>query len=640
MFIDIDTTDVVLRRRHKTTLRMYRNGSADSEETEMDSSESERTDNLSDLEESIEEDDDEGSVESNPFGFVKYYTGKKSPSESTQYESFIDHGEDVDGTEHIFDKILGRNQTQSSMNVDRDSDGSFCFKAKKKSVEVHPRDSLPICSQTIKLADTKTPSRESVVHTSTARLNMGELKQQYSQQSEFDNRLPGMACEDLVNLDDSMRIKNVLKQKTLMDERHSMPTLFVGNRFNNSSSTKVYIPSWKDKQDIQKQSVCDHDNLNRDVTPVSSRSSTSTTTHSSSIDLPASYTVLPVPDKITAELLYNFDQSIDKSDSNIIKPPSMFNNVSLSRDMSPFSTHSLNSDLKITTKSRKNSISVSKSPKRDSVRRCISYQYVRLNNTNNTKVNDKCCTCCNGSRCHSPRSSDSGMAGSCTIASPDPPNKTSDEFYYPFEYDMIGLRHSRSSHNLGRFNFTSLNDNVNKNEKDNTDSGQYGDSSLVQDEILKTSDNKIKTSNLSLNLRISNINDMFELSTSRDTVKRQSRCRSIERDCNILDSFNEEDTNEIIQNNNNCVEFHLTPDPEKRYRTGLYAHWWKKEKLPIEILRELYRLKKNNFEEITESDDGDDDLRCRRSSNNNNNCGDSVGHHPVNNGEGSGKIML
>lgn len=517
---DIDTTDVILRRRHKTTLRMFRKGSDTSLEDENSSSSSCCS---------------EGSTETNPFGLIKYYTGKKSDNENeTEYESICDDQLDVDCTKKIFDEVI-KKRCQSSVSIDYDSEGSFCVNKNEL------RDSMPFRSKVVQLKDTKTPSNESVVHTSSARLNIGQLKQicSESQVSSFEHRSTGahMACEDLFNLDDNTKVKNCLAKKSVLEERHSMPTQFVGNRFNNSSMTKVYIPSWKDKTD--NQIISNHESTTN-----------SSTTHSSSFDFPINQTVIPVPDSIQTEILYNsFNDEKDEKEIEIIKPPSMFDTrMRLSKEVSPFSKHSLNSDLRLST-IRKIDDSLNK--RQSSVRRCISYQYVRMNN-NLSKNYDQL---------HSPRSSDSGMAGSCTIASPDPP-KNSDDFFYPFEYNhdddddndddnhknnnqKSGLVHSQSSHNLGQFELFKSDD------KDFTDSGQYGDGSLIQD-------------------------NMFDLSTSCDTVKRESaRCRS------------EESLNEIIETNQ-------MKNFPKLYRTGMYAHWWKKEKLPNSMIRELIILRKKN----------------------------------------------
>lgn len=602
---DINTSNVILRRKHKNSLRAYRrislkkktsNASDDDDETECTS----------------QSESESGSCASNPFGFVKYYNGPKSQNEivTTEYESFIDHGPQATNERQLESGTI----IKSSVSIDCDSDGSFCVKKSLPSIEIiKPRDSLPFSSKTIKLTDLDQPSRDTIIHTSTARLNIGQIKQysDASAVSSFDNRVSGtnMACEDLVNMDDSVKIKNTLRQRTIVDERHSMPPLFVGNRFNSSSVTEVYIPSWKDKHDLQKSSISSPDEKH------SCTSSPSTTTHSSSLDLPA---IIPVSDELTAELLYNFDSistaplTKGRISESIINPPSMFDGMK-SPPISQIKSHSFDnpkkpSNERSTRKKTKgdddNTSNSDKSNKRpDSVRRCMSVQYVDLNQ--NKSMCESCrtsvasntdkCKYCENLMYQSPRSSDSGMAGSCTLASPGPPK--TDEFFYPFEefnektespstsQNRTGrLRHSLSSHNIGRFSHFSLSSHNNNNDKDkdNTDSGQYGDNSLIRDEEYQ-SERKSKISNLSLSLLPSDNNDNTHVQLQRNkTNNRHSRCRSIER-CTV---------NDVPPN---LEEFDVNPDPSERiYRTGLYAHWWKKQKLPKEILDELYRLRRQN----------------------------------------------
>lgn len=582
---------------------MYRRGSLKKETSTSDDDEEITSQSESDV----------GSCASNPFGFVKYYTGRKSQSKivTTEYESFIDHGPQAT---IVCDKPIDTGGiVKSIMSIDCDSDGSFCVKKNIPNIEIiKPRDSLPFSSKTIKLADFKQPSRDTIIHTSTARLNLGEIKQysETSAVSSFDNRVSGtnMACEDLVNMDDSVKINNTLRQRTIVDERHSMPPLFVGNRFNSSSRTKVYIPSWKDKHDLQKSSLSNHDDK------ISNASSASTTTHSSSLDLPA---IIPISDQLTAELLYNFDSTPNATTSkgriseSIINPPSMFDGLK-SAPISQIKSQSFDNSSKSSNQqtTRKNTKDDSnsknnndKSSKRpDSVRRCMSVQYVDLHKNNSmcescrtsiaSNANERC-KCCENLMYQSPRSSDSGMAGSCTLASPGPPK--TDEFFYPFEEFNVNnespstsqnrsgrLRHSLSSHNIGRFSHFSIshNNNNNNDEKDNTDSGQYGDNSLIRDEEYQ-SERKSKISNLSLSLLPTKNNSSHQKESKPSN--RQSRCRSIER------------TTGTSIAPQHLEEFDVNPDPSERlYRTGLYAHWWKKQKLPKEILDELYRLRRQN----------------------------------------------
>lgn len=574
-----DTSKVILRRHHKTHVRMYRRGSPKITTSGMSDENSDET--------THSEYTEEGSCSSNPFGFVKYYMGNKQNSETdrTEYESFIDHGpQPSDGCKKV----------KSVMSINCELDLAQRIQNVPNIEILAPRESLPICSKTTKICDSKENNRETVIHTSTARLNLSEIKQysEASAVSSFDNQKtgPNIACEDLSNIDESLKINNTLRQRTIVDERHSMPPLFVGNRFNASSITEVYIPSWKDKHDLQASSVSNHDNK------FSTDSSPSTTTHSSSLDLPA---IVPVPDKLTAELLYNFDSVSDinirsRGSESIIHPPSMFDGNKKSSNYSNGSqsfgdgkVFNQRSNLRQGKKDSKSFDSEGKSNKRpESVRRCMSVQYMNLNQ-NRTSLCESCRTSIassnnNSCKCgehllnESPRSSDSGMAGSCTLASPGPPK--TDEFYDQnngyttndrksiiSQNGKSRLRHSLSSHNIGQFsNNFSL---PNNNDKDNTDSGQYGED--------YQSDRKSKISNLSLNLQSNDIHPRLLLHNIH------SRCRSTERN---------------TTNTHNQDEYNSNPDrtEERLYRTGLYAHWWKKQKLPREIVEELYRMRRRN----------------------------------------------
>lgn len=539
---EIDSSTVKLRRRHRRVERSTTDSSGKSNLSRQDA-----LDNSDD--ELVSSSDGGSSCTQSSFGFMRFQTGKKSTlTTETDYETFIDYGESADCTKQIFDECLKRQK--SSISINRDSDGSFVavrVPGNKEAIET--RDSLPMYSKPVKKVVLKTPSRDSVVHVSTARLDIGMKKSDNVEEIEVEKRFTEarhQACEDLVNLDDSLIINNPLPARAIVDERHSMPTLFVGNRFNSSDMTEVYIPSYKFKQD---NAV-----INKPVVE-SSQSSASTTTHSSSIDLPA---VVPVPDNMNVELLYNFHpfERTNQVKKDIIRPPSMFDNsdrISLTKEVSPFNKHLLNSDKKLNP--TRQSVTKEESPRRsNSIKRCISYQYLKLKynspRADESEISKKC-ECCSSSRCPSPRSSDSGVAGSCTISSPDPPqNTTEPEFLHNVS---TALRHSNSSHNFGRFGTMSFVEHDPEH-----DSGQFGDISLTKDEF----NNPLGFEN------------MFELSTSRDTVKRQTRCQSAER------------STELNRNN-------ADGNYEAVFKTGLYAHWWKKEKLPTIMLRDLIASNRN-----------------------------------------------
>lgn len=508
---EIDISKVKIRRKHKKTLRLKKRESWFVASSTDDSDEHEdRDDEGSRLFYKCSADEskpfllntDSGSTDTNPFGLIEYYTGKKSEcsEDLTLYESFIDHGESV---EEIDEVIIA-------------------------------------------------PDCDTLTITSSSR----KLEQQISDaQSSFEGRLHGchMAVEDLVNADDNLEI-SCLKPKNIIDERHSMPMYFVGNRFNVSSLTEIYIPSWKDKQDAKKSPP--------------SKDSIDLTEHSSQFK------------EISSE-------------GELFAPPEMFQNSEpepLVREPTPFSRHFLNSDKRMSSFShhlqnneciRQSQLSAksyrvslkSLSPEKpldependetqlednrvsqneETVERPCSKSSEDLvttvrppspwpslqlddvlskrNNLSNELA--KKCSCCPGSVCYSPRSSDSGMAGSVTISSPDPPL---------CEFDTKLTHSSYVNHTMDCFKPKSTD-----NDRDNnSDSGQY--------------ENSMKN---------------FQLKEENEKETEVAASRTIEPShseivINICDGEEEK-----VDGGNGM----------KIYRTGFYAHWWKKETIEIATL--------------------------------------------------------
>lgn len=231
---DIDTTEVKLRKRHKTFVRMVRRGSSTSSSGESETS-SERLD----CQNTTESASDGGSE---IYSGVKYKTGRKRTDswEGTVYESFIDHGE---GAGEVCYQRL------------RDSVNSFCFVTECEAPI--SRESYMIGSTPTRYVERKQKdSNDSVIHLTTAKMTLLDIKQksEQSQTSSFEHKLSGhgwknMACEDLLNMDDSMKIKDSCKSNPLQERHHSMPVQFVGNRFNVSSLTEIFIPSCKSQNE-------------------------------------------------------------------------------------------------------------------------------------------------------------------------------------------------------------------------------------------------------------------------------------------------------------------------------------------------------------------------------------------------------
>ncbi|KAL1402497.1 hypothetical protein pipiens_019734, partial [Culex pipiens pipiens] len=591
----IDTGAVVLRRKHRTTVRMYRRGEeqqqqqrnqqqfdGDSDEYEEEeagscTSSCSAGSNGNNLERqnAVDYGDDE-----DPYETITFFTeGRKQESgevaaaarESTIYESYGGHPDEAD---EAFFYVPGK---PASGNVGSEE---------RKSVESH--GSHIIGSRAIpclKLNDCESFGSNGGVrgdgdavgsiHTTTARLHLGEIRQQCSEQSQvssFEHRVGHgrMACEDLVNLDDSMKIKHSLQQKPIIEERHSMPTLFVGNRFASSSVTEIFIPSWKDRQDPPPPPPPSK--------PTEDRSSF-TTHHSSTLDIPAPEApLLSVPDHVTAELLYNFHNSHHSPSPSVVRSPV----TSWCKILTPpqeFGT--------LKGKDDEEARSATTTTSATSPRRCVSYQYVNMGGSNaaNTSASNasgqpnknnspeqthaKCRFCdsscsAGGSRCHSPRSSDSEHGTDAAGGG-----------------QRSQLRHSRSSHNIGRFAPLLRDDS----EFNFTDSGQYdhhqhhgalaqatttgsGDPNQTRNNTLRSEDSELgggmmKFARSRSEERVSDDDEVVE-----EKKQYSGRSRIV---VNLTGSGTENGANEH-------------KSQTTIYRTGLYAHWWKKEKLPIFVV--------------------------------------------------------
>uniref|UniRef100_A0A182UN66 Guanine nucleotide exchange factor n=1 Tax=Anopheles merus TaxID=30066 RepID=A0A182UN66_ANOME len=539
--------------------------------------------------------------------------------------------------------------------------------------------------------------RSSGIHTSTARLLLGELKLQCSEQSQvssFEHRDAHgrMACENLLNLDESMQIKHSLQQKTITEERHSMPTYFVGNRFNNSSVTEIYIPSWK--EDCQ---VADAQGTTAGTSNGAGNTDRNSV-HSSSLDIPA---IVPAPDPVTAELLYNFPTSTasghDGADDRQIRDNIVLG--CLSREQSPFRKHSINSDKKLVLnpnhhrKDKDDSQDTSRTPETrldkkatepstSTARRCLSYQYVQLSSkplspaaaqnldsNNNLSGEDrgrydksdsrgqndsdhisdgyrttgpggsdhKCRFCSFYSRGHSPHSSDSEQR---TLLDENVPSAHSNIAHgmlhdrEPPEDVVDGvpsrsfsLRQSRSSHNLGRFAL------VGESEFDFTDSGQYDhhndqhahDTSQPRGETRQDLEKNSATvaggdgASVEVEQSAAALSEPRRLSALHDHSghDRVVRSRSEDRVFSLFSSMDREGDaaaeprlysgrSRIVVNlydrssaamQRGLMQSAVPPSGGESaqdritYKTGLYAHWWKKEKLPIFVATSNESLK-------------------------------------------------
>lgn len=423
------------------------------------------------------------------------------------------------------------------------------------------------------------------------------LQQQTSENSDMSSCYNGralgaayLACENLANLSDETKIKNISSELAISPpERHSMPNMFVGNRFNRSSKTAVYVPSWKDRQDMQNQSADVVENCDNTAEGE---------IHSSCLDLPAF--CRDAPDKLTAELLYNFE------DCDVISPPSMYKTMQHSQGQNITTAPCGTSPTELCIEPKRTSRD---SQKRESVKRCISYHFVPLANEEATQPNiinsnpnlrnerndphfshpppqnhapqhrfgkgDEVdghqslakCKCCESSQCPSPRSSDSGLAGSCTITSPDPPHI---EEAYEAYYDVDGsLKLISKSANAAETN----------------DLTRFDVCGTFREKFLEA----LQQSNENRQEPVSQQSVPITLTST--TAEFQINRRSIVLNSVAPVTDNKQTATSSNQNLTSTYKNSEDVNPETgMFRSGMYAHWWKKETLPKDVIRGIAKV--------------------------------------------------
>ncbi|XP_037707766.1 serine-rich adhesin for platelets isoform X1 [Drosophila subpulchrella] len=578
----IDLKRIALRKKrcHKAAAKFKDlNGNQDSGQSELERQDAIELPTDSESYDDEFEDDFLHSCDSDPFEYVQFYQNNRNDSMYNSTGTFVDHG--TSPRRHC-----------SSINLIKldsvDTDDVLAQNELKK-------ESLIIGSRALRALARKSTTRNSSVHTSTATLELGvggsitncveeepeiKLKPSFSLQQQssdassmYGARLGGAftACENLASMpDDLSRESSVQEPPTPLPasptERHSMPTIFVGNRFNQSKNTEVYVPTWRDRQEMQNQSV---------------DAEQEEELHSSSMDLPAACRT--APDKLQAELLYNYDEVLA-------------NPQDLERQLTPFPGHNVKSDKRVSHKSDSPSTGNSKTDpnpaarsssttelcidtsskrrnpqaqqSRDSIRRCISYQFLQMSNRQPPPPPprrdpdlhlDTKCRCCESSQCPSPRSSDSGMAGSCTITSPDPPNP---ESYFPTEaagHDML--------------------DNVEPERFDVC--GMFRDKFLTPEATQDVAE--ALEEQTSLPEEPTTPTNHKEESTCISSAEVQVNTRSIF----LPSSSSMDETNRNVPSNDLLFSSSSTGrlGPQATFRSGMYAHWWKKERLPPEVVR-------------------------------------------------------
>ncbi|XP_065358624.1 uncharacterized protein LOC135952550, partial [Calliphora vicina] len=594
--IDMKCIPLRKRRCHKASKKLIKKltdeetGSGSSDRTEL-----ERQDAFELPTDSESEGEDIDIDVHDDFEFIKF--GSSNNRDVGGCDSFASAGTFIDhGSGATTPQKTRHCSSINLINLDSLSD--------EESNKPMKKESLVIGSKTMRAIARKSTQQSFIIHTSEAHLELGShnttldtpslLQQQASENSEMSSCYNGralgaayLACENLADLSDETKIKNTTSELAISPpERHSLPNMFVGNRFNRSSKTAVYVPSWKDRQDMQNQSAdiaesCDKA-LEEEI-------------HSSCLDLPAS--CRDAPDKLTAELLYNFDES------DVIAPPSMYKTFQESQRHSELqSTIPCSiSQTELCIEPKRNS---RESQRRESVKRCISYQYVPLaneaaqpnrNNSNpnlRTERNDPPplpppqnhstphrfgngdevdgetsgkCKCCESSQCPSPRSSDSGLAGSCTITSPDPPQT---EEAYEAYYDVDGslkliskTANAAETNDLTRFDVC----------------GTFREKFL--EAVQQSNENRQEPAVTQSQLPITLTSTTAEFQINRKSI--------------FLNSVAAINCNEEASSSNHNVTstFEEDTNPETgMFRSGMYAHWWKKETLPKDVIKGIAKV--------------------------------------------------
>lgn len=213
-------------------------------------------------------------------------------------------------------------------------------------------------------------------------LHLLALHSESTENSSFEARTY-MACEDLVNMDQNTQI-DILgsEEKDFIPTRRSFPNISAKNEAAPKlwkSTEENYTPETEEFDETLSSDVLQH------------------------LDPPAS-----------PKLHHSPIESI------IIDPPPMFRNeeenmkiinVNLNTNV-PFRKHSLNSDKRLRRSMSRSMVETENYRKEDARNQRMSSQ------SENHQLHRKC-ECCNRSVCPSPRSSDSGVVGSCNLASPE-----------------------------------------------------------------------------------------------------------------------------------------------------------------------------------------------------------------------------
>ncbi|XP_068084597.1 uncharacterized protein [Anabrus simplex] len=316
-------------------------------------------------------------------------------------------------------------------------------------------------------------------------------------------------CEDLAHIDEDVcsGMKSKPEHKGPCRQiRQSLPCMLHSKHFSSPVSSSVcFFPT------SHNQEVSTKDLPQEQYSP--------TTTHSSSLDLPAK--MIPVPTAMMAEILYNPDLYSKVKHQESGGSGKSVESVDTVHDLPMCRSN----DCELLKKQTNSDTGVRRSPKS---KRCYSYQYINI--TTNKPKDSSCCQYCRDIPCSS-RSSDSGLAdiagNSSAMASPD----------------LSGLRPRISHFSIPAHSFTPRESSELDYEAQCVCTSPFG-------------------------------------STPRTSAQPSLMSEKI-----FVDST--ESASPSVTSS--CLDASPVTTPQSStsgiYRSGMYAHWWLKTKLPLSALR-------------------------------------------------------
>ncbi|CAH1993252.1 unnamed protein product [Acanthoscelides obtectus] len=380
------------------------------------------------------------------------------------------------------------------------------------------------------------------------------LPKQISEESQASSGISPqksyMACEDLCNLDDNTELNTLtVPQAHFPAVRQSCPTKFVGNKFNQTSLTAIYIPPWSNSDNNIKYNNNNH--------------SAESSTHSSTLNLPAN--TLPLPNKILGELLYGEPVEPAYTDMEVNDER---NSLSL-KDVE-FRKHTINSG-KLWERSGMQLHS--KAPKR-----YTSSRFIELSKPDGAVDDSRkpCYSCRSHSRgyCHSIRSSDSGMEGSSIMNFSD---------IYNFDSCNSFQEHLSITSETKRSEVTSSEIEARNFESECRCTSPFGSTPRTSGQDAAP-ENILTGSRGSFTSSASLVSSYCHTPlTDIPVISRLGIKKSYSESC-------------ILEENARDVR-DQSVEPPTIYKSGLYAHWWMKANLLVEV-RNGIKLKVPKLYEI------------------------------------------